>query len=55
MKFGIHKGKRMSEVPHSYWRDLYDKHTRGTKRVDADIIEYIEANVPDIKHAKENK
>lgn len=53
--FGKHEGKRYSEVPHSYWRWLYDKHLRG-ETVDKDLLDYIEKEVPDIKHqADKNK
>lgn len=55
MTFGKHKGKKYSEIPVSYWRWLYDGNSRGSMDVDKDIIEWIEGNVPDIKHQAEKR
>ena len=48
-----HRGKPMSKVPPDYLRWMYDTVIAKGEKVDQHIIDYIEENVPDIKHQVE--
>jgi uncharacterized protein (DUF3820 family) len=50
LKFGKHKGKALKDVPHAYWRYMYD-----AKKLSPGLKKYVEENIPDIKHSIEKK
>jgi hypothetical protein len=50
LKFGKHKGKQLKDVPHAYWRYMYD-----AKKLSPGLKKYVEHNVPDIRHKANNK
>ena len=44
MKFGLHKGKQLKDVPAAYWRYMYD-----TSKLKGSLKKYVEETVPDIR------
>lgn len=50
MPFGKHKGKKLEDVPHSYWLYLYDRN-----KLSGVLKEYVENTVPVLRTIKEIK